>query len=561
MNRLSTLRTRRLARPHLLALAAVLALPATVGAQATNSWRCAGGGWNGDTVCWSLGRTPIASDNIVIPAGPTGSDLMLLHAIGNTVSMRQLTIGDTRTEPSTSATAYLYASGSTINVTGSTFESGNVNIGNANNANAQLSLTNSTLNLINNPAVTFPGEINVGSQGSFTPGFGALSLQANARINGAVNVFNGRIDVAGSTNAAYNAVSGGVAVYGNSQAHIAGGLNSLVVSGGRAVVGTTGANLATPVLTNVQTANAGALDFVGRSRVGFLFMPGGVTTVRTGASVESKLDNNSGMRLFSGAQLVLESGGQVRTETALNEGSIQMIGGTINHTGIDNRGTVSGAGLIDSVLETQAFKQQSSGLVRASGGDLVIWGAFDGKAGGALDTAANSRLVFNGNADFKAGQVITQSGPGGSALFRFNVNIGNASERGSLEAMTANLVMQNSSHLFLDFGSLGVGDHDYLYTAGQIGLEGGALTLRTVPGAQFGQGFSFNILRATSGITGNFSSINFGSFALAPGARLDFSNLYTTGTVAVVPEPATWLSLGAGLLLISARARRWRQEA
>lgn len=35
---------------------------------------------------------------------------------------------------------------------------------------------------------------------------------------------------------------------------------------------------------------------------------------------------------------------------------------------------------------------------------------------------------------------------------------------------------------------------------------------------------------------------------------------HTTGTVAVVPEPATWLSLGAGLLLIGARARRRRQE-
>ena len=66
-----------------------------------------------------------------------------------------------------------------------------------------------------------------------------------------------------------------------------------------------------------------------------------------------------------------------------------------------------------------------------------------------------------------------------------------------------------------------------------------------------------------SGIIGTFSNIDATAFALAPGARLDMSNLYSTGTLAVVavPEPATWLSLGAGLLLIGARARRWRQMA
>ena len=558
MNPLSTLSVRRLTRPHLLALAAALALPATVGAQATNNWRCAGGGWNGDPVCWSLGRTPIASDNIVIPAGPTGSDLMLLHAIGNTVSMRQLTVGDARTEPSSSATAYLYASGSTINVTGSTFESGNVGIGNANNANAQLSLTNSTLNLINNPAAVFPGEINVGSQGSFTPGFGALSLQANARINGAVNVFNGRIDVAGSTNAAYNAVSGGVSVYGNGQAHIAGGLNSLRVDGGRAVVGTTGANLATPVLTNVQTANAGTLDFVGRSRVGFTFLAGGVTTVRAGANVESAGGNPSGMRLLSSGQLVVESGGQLRTATVLNEGRAQLTGGQFEHTGLTNSGTVSGTGRVSAVGAAVAFVQQSNGFVFASGGDLSIDGRFDGSAGGTIGTQ-NGRLFFFGDSLFKPGQVITQSGTGRLIAFGSKVEIGNATQRGSLEAMTADMALQSSSNLFLDFG--GVTDHDYLFTAGKLLVEGGKLTLSTAGSFRAGLGSFYNVFRATSGVTGTFSSIDATAFAMAPGARLDFSNLYTTGTVAVVPEPATWLSLGAGLLLIGARARRWRQVA
>ena len=286
MNPLSTFRARRLAQPHLPALLAALTLPATVGAQATNHWRCAGGGWNGDPVCWSLGTSHI-TQNVVIPAGPMGSDLMLLTAIGNTVSVRSLIVGAARTEASTSATAYLYASGSTLNVTGEFNNPGYIGVGVANNAHAQLTLTNSTLNIANGVTGGINGRLEVGApatgQPSFTPGFGALSVQANSCISGNVIVNNGRIDVFGSTNAAYSAVSGGVSVSDNSLANMAGGLNFLGVRGGRALVGTTNANLATPVLNQVQNS-FGTIDFVGRSRVGFTFLGGGVTTVKARAA-------------------------------------------------------------------------------------------------------------------------------------------------------------------------------------------------------------------------------------------------------------------------------------
>ena len=566
MNLLSTCCTRRLVRPQLLALAAALALPATVGAQATNNWRCAGGGWNGDPVCWSLG-TPNSTQNVVIPAGPTGSDLMLLTAIGNNVSMRQLTVGDTRGEHSTSATAYLYASGSTINVNGTLTGPGNVNVGNADNAHAQLTLTNnSTLNLGQGGGFS-RGTVYVGKPfgnafSNVQLGIGSLSVQGGSRINGNVAVNNGRLDVAGHSDPGYVAIMGEVFIGNNpvlgAASNIAGSVTDLRISGARANIGMTSASLAAPTFNSVVAITSGVADFVGRSFVNNLqAQSGGVVNINRDARVEA-----ANPTVLSGGRLAVQSGGALSGYVLYNNqgGSVDLMGGTINHRGIDNAGTVSGSGVIDSVLEAQTFKQQATGLVQASGGDLILYGRFDGSAGGALATQDGGRLFFFGDTAFKAGQLITQSGTGGLVVFGAKVDIGTAAQRGSFGAMTADLALQNTSNLFLDFG--GATDHDYLATGGKVLVEGGKLTLRTAGSFQAGLG-SFNILRASSGITGAFSSIDATAFALAPGARLDLSNLYTTGTLAVVavPEPAPWLSLGAGLLLIGARARRWRQMA
>ena len=575
MNPLSILRARRLTRPHLLALAAALALPATVGAQ-NNNWQCAGGGWNGDTACWSRNLTPNNTQDVVVNGGPTDTNLMLLHAIGNTIAARSLTLGTDRTSPTPSATAQLYLSGSTLNVGSPTgLPVGSVRVGQGNNANATLNLTNgSTLNLLPNQNGDFFGDVSVGSFATAQTGFGALSVQGGARITGgSVYIHNGRLDVHGSSTPGYVAINRPVhvrnyaGVVGAGVANIAASVNQVLVERGRATLGTTTVGFQSPVFNqvvvyspNVSGVENNAVDFVGRSVVTNLWLQGGVTSIKGGANV----DNNSGRTLLSGdGQLIVESGGSLNTADILfNQvgGSIQLKGGTINHRGIDNAGSVSGTGVIVSALQTQTFKQQSNGFVFASGGDLTIVGRFDGSAGGTLGTQ-NGRLFFYGDALLEAGQVITQSGTGRLIAFRNKVEIGNATQRGSLEAMTADLALQNTSNLFLDFG--GVTDHDYLSTGGKLLVEGGKLTLSTAGSFRAGLGSFYNVFRAASGIIGTFSNIDATAFALAPGARLDMSNLYSTGTLAVVavPEPATWLSLGAGLLLIGARARRWRQMA
>lgn len=555
MNPLTTLCARGLVRPHLLALAAALALPATAGAQATNTWQCTGGTWTDNPACWSLG-TPVNTQNVVIPGNPTGFDQRLLHAFGNTLSVRGINIGADRSEPVDSVTAFLLATGSTINVT-----AGIVNVGIAGNANARLSLTNnSTLNVGTNGG-SGNGLVVVGRDSSLGApfGIGSLLMGQNSRIVGTVWVYNGLIEVSGSSDPGYRATTGEVQLLGaNARATLRGSVGGLFVQNGSATLGTSDASSVTPAFS--MQVMGGAVDFVGRSVFAGGSLNGGVTTIKSGASVTSPGTSNpvpSG--IGSGAQLVLESGGSLTTQTVFNEGFIQLQGGNLQHAGITNRGTVTGAGYVGSGAGT--FTLQPTGVVFANGGDLVLGSRFDGSAGGAIGMKYGGRLFFYGDAAFKAGQVITQGGTGALVVFAYRVDIGNATQRGSLEAMTADLALQNTSNLFLDFD--GASDHDYLSTGGTLLVEGGKLTLSTAGSFRAGLGSFYNVFRGTSGITGTFSSIDATAFALAPGAKLDMSNLYTTGTLAVVavPEPATWLSLGAGLLLIGARARRWREVA
>lgn len=328
-----------------------------------------------------------------------------------------------------------------------------------------------------------------------------------------------------------------------------------------------GSLLKGPVTLQGATTMQGAAIRRAAELPGGPFTNSGTLSIRA-ASAASVIDaaglsNTASGRIewAPGARLNTSGGTLSNAGTIVLQGNAEPVSAALTHSGLTNGGTVRGSGNVYSSTGG-TFTQLATGGVFANGGDLIIQSRFDGSAGGTIG-AQNGRLIFFGDALFKAGQVITQSGTGRLIGFNGKVEIGNATERGSLGVMNAEFLdLQSKSNLFLDFG--GVDDHDYLYTAGLLLVMGGKLTLSTAGSFEAGPGSIFSIFRATRGITGTlFSSIDTTAFALAPGARLDMSNLYTTGTLAVVavPEPATWLSLGAGLLLIGARARRWRQEA
>ncbi len=499
-----------------LALAAAIALSAAAPAgAATNNWRCAGGAWNGDTACWSLNSTPIASHDIRMDASDSSSQL-LMTLVGGSVTANSFGFGGARSAPTFVSTANFYVSGATLAT------AGNMGIGVNDNSNASVSLNNNTtLTVAGGVQIgnrsTSSGTVNAGLQ----PGVGYLSMQgATPRINGSVGLVNGGFDMYGGT-VAGSVVLGNhfVAAGGNSTANIAGHVrDGVFVLSGTANIGATQAELATPVIGAVGVNGAGGgnapaiVNFVGRSSIGYI-------TVNAGETATFKAGSN----VLVGSNVV-------------------------------NSGFVRGNGRIEG---PGSFIQQAGSSFIAEGGDLTLTSRFDGSAGGQIAVGSGGRLFLYGDARVQAGQVITNtSSIGPQVVFGAKLEIGSDGQRGGLSATSGIIALQGGSHLMLDFG--GDTDHDFLATTGSVILEGGRLTLSSAGSFVAGIGSSFNILRAGQSRFGTFGSIDSSGFALAPGATLDYSNLYTNGSFSVtaVPEPATWLTLAAGLMLMGAYTRR-----
>lgn len=221
-----------------------------------------------------------------------------------------------------------------------------------------------------------------------------------------------------------------------------------------------------------------------------------------------------------------------------------------------NGGELAGGGHVGNAVTV------IGGTLRPGAGqDLVLFGAVEVLGPGTIhvDGPAGARLFFYGNASFNDSTFREITG-GGFTGFGRELRLGTNPEASRL-AVRGGVALQITSDLFMRLGEGGLSDA--LSASNFLLLEGGRLTLTSLDGAELGIGETFQLFPDTPLFFGSFGQIAFDELSLASGARLDVSRLYLDGglSVVAVPEPATWLSLGAGLLLIGARARRRLRSA
>lgn len=96
---------------------------------------------------------------------------------------------------------------------------------------------------------------------------------------------------------------------------------------------------------------------------------------------------------------------------------------------------------------------------------------------------------------------------------------------------------ESTATLMMEIGGVIPGtDHDQLSVGGTFAINGGTLQIAQWNDFMPSLGDTFTLFTFTN-LTGSFDAID--AFALSGSQQWDFTNLYTEGTVTVIPEPAT----------------------
>jgi hypothetical protein len=230
---------------------------------------------------------------------------------------------------------------------------------------------------------------------------------------------------------------------------------------------------------------------------------------------------------------------------AANSGSLVLTGGTLdnNNQPLVNAGSITGRG----TLRTGGLTNSLGKTVGVGGGNMDVFGTVHNDGPWKVQAGCTSTFYdsVSGSGSFpEAGTVVFLGGysPGGSPA---EIGFG------------GNLVLAAGAILMELGGRTPGGQYDVLDVAGDLGL-GGTLDVALIYGFVPHAGDAFDLFN-WGGVAGEFEAVNLP--ALGGGLGWDTSNLYSTGTVSVVPEPAALalLALGAAALLrrrSPARVRR-----
>lgn len=342
-----------------------------------------------------------------------------------------------------------------------------------------------------------------------------------------------------------------------------------------------GANSAT--LSGGQIGNHGLIQGLGRINsdisnidpIGVIEAQGGTLTL-AGRIVSP---NAGVLAVESGAKLLVSQG------LASNAGQIQLAGGTFDNNGRalvnEASGSINGfgglrAGLLanrgqlflsggSSAVRADVVAEADSAIIVSGQSNATFYGTVEVKADAELRVSQGSSATFAGHVWLRTDSNVNGDG---LTLLEGGYSVGNSpgygywgpsmtwaasnfyeAEIGGITACTAACASDE------DFRN---SSFDKLVVGGKLKF-GGKLILTSWNGFVAQAGQSFDLLDWASS-SGTFKTIDASGLKLAAGTQLDYSQLYTTGTISVtaVPEPESYALLLAGLGVIGFVARRRR---
>jgi hypothetical protein len=223
---------------------------------------------------------------------------------------------------------------------------------------------------------------------------------------------------------------------------------------------------------------------------------------------------------------------------ATNLGVISLDGGTFdnNAAALDNSGQISGRG----TLRTGGLTNH--GGIGFSGGLSDVYGDVTNALGGRITVTGGGTATFYDDVVHNA--VASFQVSAGSSVVFFGL-----SGTGSFSG-TGTVYIEGDLRPGASPGEVA---YDVLDVGGTLGLAG-TLDVDLLYGFRPQAGQTFDILDFDpANLAGTFDTINLP--VLGGGLSWDTSNLYTTGSIGVVPEPASIAMLVAGLAGVALRRR------
>ncbi len=467
------------------------------------------------------------------------------------------------------AIANALSSGTPISVTGGVLNLGGL----IQTTSSAVSLQSGTIQngtiIATGPAYTFQSGIVsanlAGSAGLTKSGNGTLTLSGSNSYTGGTVVSQGTLIMSGALTGGGNVqlavgttLSGSGLVYGN----IVGAVGSTIAATGNLALGdstsytgfnhagtlTVGTNIVT--LNSAGFANLGVLTTLGG---GTLAAPNGVTVPLGGNLVGSGVVNG---KIADGYGSTISATGNLTLGDSTSPAGFTSAGEL--YTGANTVTIQSNNRAVLGSL-TQVGSGGNSGTLVASNGIVLDYGNnLVGQGTVSTPNTLAAASIINGNVDGTGsglnftGYVKGAGSFSGQVTFSGSYSIGNS----PAAILMDNAAFGPSSSLIIGLAGTTAGSQYDQLDISSLATLNGVLDVDLLDGFMPSAGQSFDILNGST--TGVFSQISLP--ALNNGLQWNTSNLYSNGTISVVPEPSTLalLDVGAIGLLVYVSRRRWK---